>query len=138
VILLLALIAPLYLAGQDALPAPVREGLDELGAGECDKAMTLWTSTWSDAQKAQMSPTCPTLKQLGGGAHGYDVLKIVEISPHLRRVYAMLLFDAQPIYVMVSAYSPTGKAWTVGAVNWHTDPDQVIPSQIMPPQRPKP
>jgi len=137
-IAVLVLIAPARLAGQADLPRPVKDGLEALGAGNCEKALTLWTDSWTDTQKAQMAATCPALKQYGGSVHGYDVLRVVDISPHVRRVYAVLLYDMQPVYLMVIAYQPTGPDWKVGAVNWNTDPDQVIPPQILPPQRPKP
>ena len=50
----------------------------------------------------------------------------------------MLLYEIQPAYVMVVAYRPGETDWKVGTVNWHTDPDKVIPASVIPPQRPGP
>jgi hypothetical protein len=133
----LFLMAPAQLVGQVDLPRPVKDGLEALGAGACDKALTLWTAPWSDTQKAQMAGMCPMLKEWGS-VRGYDVLRVFDVSAHVRRVYAILLYDIHPVYVMVIAYQPPGGEWKVGMVNVNTDPDQVIPAQVLPPQRPKP
>src|SRR5262247_3687069 len=104
IILILLLLAPAPLVGQTELPHLIKDGLDDLGAGNCEKALDLWTSSWSDAQKAQMAGTCPTLKQYGGSVHGYDILRVVDVSPHLRRVYAVILYEVQPVYFMLVVY----------------------------------
>ncbi len=136
-IAVLVLIAPARLAGQAELPHIVKEGLEALGAGNCERALTLWTNSWSNTEKAQLAATCPTLKQYGS-PHGYDIVRVVDVSAHLRRVYAVLLYDASPVYFLVIVYQPTGPDWKIGAVNWNTDPDQVIPAEVLPPQRAKP
>jgi len=135
---LLLLVVPPHLMGQTELPPFVKEGLEALGTGNCEKAIALWTAPWSEAQKAQMAGICPTLKQFGESVHGYDLLKVIDVSPHLRRVYALLLYDGQPVYAMVIAYQPAGKDWIVGGFILNADPDQVIPVQVLPPQRAKP
>ena len=137
VILILLLAIPTHAVAQVELPPPVKKGLDALRSGRCEDAFALWTGTWPEPQKSQMAASCSALKQYGHEIYGYDVLRVLDITPHVRRVYAVLLYEVQPIYIMVVAYRPGDGDWKVGTVNWHTDPDLVIPSDIAPPQRPK-
>lgn len=136
--LLLLLTAPLLssLRAQTSIPPIVQKGLDALSTGRCEDALDLWTKHWLDVQKAQMAPTCSTLRQYGGELHGYDMLRAVDITPHLSRVYIVLLYDVQPVYLMVVLYRPGEADWRVSTVNWNTDPDKVVPASIVGPQRP--
>jgi hypothetical protein len=63
-------------------------------------------------------------------------LRTVDITPHISRVYVVLLYEIQPVYVMVLVYRPGDTDWRVATVNWNTDPDKVVPASILPPQRP--
>src|SRR5690242_13165876 len=93
---LVLLIAPAYLPAQTKLSTVVQEGLDDLSQGKCQDAMTLWISKWPEPMKSQMAGSCPGLEQYGGKIQGYDVLRVVDVTPHLQRVYVVLLCDIQP------------------------------------------
>ena len=135
-ILLFLLAVPVGLWAQNDLPPVVQRGLVELRNGHCQDAMDLWTSTWPEPQKSQMAGSCPGLAQYAGAVHGYDVIRVVDVTPHMRRVYAMLQCEAEPVFLLVVVYQPGDADWKVGVVNWNTDPDKVIPASILPPQRP--
>jgi len=135
-ILSLALCPVVSLHAQSPVPPIVQQGLEALARGKCQDAFDLWTASWAEAQKVQMTVSCSALQQFGGEYHGYDVLRTVEVSPHLHRVYLILLYEIQPVYAMLVLYRPTDGAWKVGTLNWNTDPDKVIPSSILPLQRP--
>lgn len=137
-ILLMAVAPVLSLRAQAPVPPVVQQGLDALKKGKCQDAFDLWTRTWPDAQKVQMAASCSALQQFGGEYHGYDVLRTVDVTAHLSRVYVVLLYEIQPVYVMLLLYRPGDGDWKVGTVNWNTDPDKVIPASIVPPQRPGP
>jgi len=137
-ILLMAVAPALGLRAQAPLPPIVQQGLDALKQGKCQEMFDLWTKVWPEMQKAQMTASCSALQQFGGEFRGYDVLRTVDITPHLSRVYVVLLYEIQPIYVMVVVYRPGETDWKVASVNWNTDPDKVIPASIVPPQRPGP
>jgi hypothetical protein len=85
-----------------------------------------------------MAPSCATLREVGGHIHGYDVLRTLEITPHLSRVYVLLLYEIQPIYLMLVLDRPGEGDWNVSTVNWNTDPDKVVPASIMSSQHPEP
>ena len=135
-ILLMAVAPTLSLRAQAPFPSVVQQGLDALTKGKCQEAFDLWTKTWPEMQKAQMTASCSAMRQFGSEVRGYDVLRTVDITPHLSRVYVVLLYEIQPVYVMVVVYRPGDTDWRVAMVNWNTDPDKVVPASIMPPQRP--
>lgn len=132
-ILLVSLLAalPLPLASQ-ALPTPAAEGLDFLVRGHPDSAVDLWTSTWVSpddaAKKQQLVLGFRQLLDLVGPALGYDLIRIVDLTPHLRRVYA-LLRCRQPVYLLLVLYQAKDR-WSVSTVNFHTDADHVLPPTL--------
>lgn len=137
VVLLAMVVVPRPLAAQDELPRIVHQGIDLMRSGNCTEAMDLWIGHWPDPQKSQMYDSCAVLQELGGTLHGYDVLRIVPLTSHVTRVYLVLLYQKQPIYFMVLVYKPGEQAWTVNTINWNTDPDKVIPKELVPPMRPE-
>jgi hypothetical protein len=129
--LIILSLLPCPLQAQSDLPPVVRQGLASLVSGNCEQAFDLWSSAWPEPQKNQLTDYCPTLISAGGTLNGFDLLKRVAISPHLERIYLLLLYDIQPIYMMLLAYKPSSE-WLVNAVNWNTDPRKVVPTDIIP------
>lgn len=136
--LLLAFILPSTLIGQATLPPVVQQGLDSIGKGKCQEAINLWSETWPDPQKTQMAGSCASLQAYAGKMRGYDFLRTVDISPHLQRIYVLLLCETQPAYLMLLAYRSDTGAWRILSLNWNTDPDKVLPAALFPPQHPGP
>jgi len=134
-ILILTLIAgPTHSAAQVELPSPVQRGLNALREGRPDSAVIEWTKTWTspdDNQKrAQLAASLQGLAQIAGAVRGYDIVRVIELTPHLRRVYVLLLCEVQPAYLMLVAYQPASQ-WRVTAVNWNTDADKVLPPSLV-------
>jgi hypothetical protein len=136
IVLLLLPAVPARLFAQAELAPVVRQGLDALRDSRCQDAFNLWTKSWPEAQKSQMAASCPALEQYGGSIHGYDIVRTLEITPHLRRVYVVLLYQIQPIYMMLVVYRAGDADWRVNTVNWNSNPDKVFPTSLIPPQNP--
>jgi hypothetical protein len=122
--------------GVTTLPI-VRRGLDELVAGRPDSAFSFWASSqaFGPDERSQLVSSVPMLKQACAKAHGYDLLRVVSVGPHIQRTFAVLLCDVRPIYLMVAAYQ-RDTVWGVTALNWSTDPDKILPSSVFPTQGP--
>jgi hypothetical protein len=129
------LLAPASLVAQLEIPTPALAGLNML-RGDCQKAFTLLTKSFKSADRDQLITSCSTLEQIGGPIYGYDVVRVLEITPHLRRVYVVLLYQNQPIYLVLQAYKPGAGDWKIVAVVWNSDPDKIFPPTVVPPQRP--
>jgi len=120
------------LASQE-LPHVATQGLDFLVRDQPDSAVALWASSWisaSDAGKReQLLDSFRQLSQAAGQALGYDLIRTIEITPHLQRAYFLLRCQKQPVYFLLVLYRARDR-WTVSTVNWHTDADHVLPPTL--------
>lgn len=125
---------PVLALAQQGLPAPVTQGLESLTGGDCKAAFELWTSTWTAPEESEKRRTlvngCQIIERFGW-LRGYDVVKVVNVTPHLMRVYAVLLYDPQPVYILVVAYRPAS-TWKVVSLNWNTLVEKVFPPDLLP------
>jgi len=107
--------------------------------GQPDSAAALWTVTWvragDEAKKQQLLASFRQLPEVAGHPLGYDLIRIIDVTPHLRRVYVLLRCQRQPVYFLVVLYQARDR-WTVNTINWHTDADQVLPPTLFGPERP--
>jgi hypothetical protein len=135
---LLAAASPL--AAQERLPPLVTRGLEALQEQRCRDAFDIWTSDWQwprDAERRQgLMNNCDFLAEVGAALKGYDVYRVVSVTPHLLRIYIVLRYERHPFYLMVSAYAPVDSDWRVTDINWDRDPDKVFPITILDPQMP--
>lgn len=125
---------------QGELPPLVARGLDSLRIGRCEAAFDLWTEQWTDpedtAKRNQIGSGCALLAQLGE-FHGFDLLRAVNVSPRVQRLYMILRYAKRPVYFMIVLYNPESN-WHVLSLNWNTDYDKVIPATIFGEERPRP
>jgi hypothetical protein len=139
-ILVIALVAlATSLSAQLDVPIPVQRGLDALRAGRPDSAAAEWTRKWTSAddsgKREQLIASLQTLARVAGPAHGFDVVRVVEVTAHLRWVYVLLLCERQPAYLMLVVYRQANE-WRITAVNWNTDADKVLPEWLIASERP--
>ena len=132
---LLCLVAalPVRLLAQ-GLPPIATQGLNFLVSGESDSAVAVWTRTWTlpedVAKRQQLLDSFRELPRVVGPTLGYDLIRTVDITPHLRRAY-FLLRARQPVYLLLVLYQAQDR-WMVTTVNWHTDADHVLPATLSP------
>lgn len=126
-----------HLSGQSELPPVVRRGLDDLAAGRPDTAFALWASSkaFGPDERSQILQSIPMYKEACVNPHGYDLVRVVAVGKHIQRVFAALLCDVKPVYLMLSAYQ-RDTTWGITALNWSNDPDKILPTAVVPAQRP--
>ena len=116
-----------------ALPPIATQGLDLLVTGRGDSAVRLWTSAWTgpeDIGKRQdVIDGFRQLSKMLGRVHGYDLIRVVDITPHLRRAYFLLRYEKQPVYLLLVLYEAK-EAWMVATFNFNTDGDKVLPPTL--------
>jgi len=134
--LLVLLLAVQARASAQAAPQSiVVKGLETLASGHCRDAINGWTTAWTgqDAfKRTELINGCDYLDQIGT-IHGYDILNVTDVTPHLQRVYVLLRYENQPVYLLVVAYEPKDE-WKIVTVTWNTDPDKVLPPELVPAQ----
>ncbi len=120
-------------APRHELPPPVQAGLDALEAGQCDAAFTHWSrppAPGTPTGAVQRLTDCASLRRLGA-LRGHDVLRVVPVGDHIRRVYLVLRYQVQPVYFLAIAYQP-GDDWVVIKTNWSVNADRVLPLDMVP------
>jgi hypothetical protein len=123
-----------------ALPAFIGRGFDKLLAGRPDSAVYEWTWAWDTTEAAKREQLVTGFRQVvsyAGKVVGYDTIRIVELTPNLRRAYFLLRCQTQPVYLMLVLYRATDR-WVVTSVNLHTNADNVLPPTLVSPEQPKP
>jgi len=131
------LLASQPLRAQDSLPPVVHDGLEQMLAGHSDSAFLGWTAAFNAEQRQSMMDAVPVFDRTCVKVVGYDVLKIVSLSPHLRRAYFLIRCQSQPLYLSFVLYQGAGP-WAVTTINWQSDPDQLLPPSLFGAQRPRP
>ena len=138
-LIVVLLLLPAVGASQQAPPIATK-GLDLLVAGQCEAGFRAWTAGWTapdDSMKREtLIGTCTVLPQFGK-LNGYDIIRVVSVTPNLTRVYVLLRYDLQPLYLLLVAYRPKDD-WKVITVTWNTLPEKVFPPDILPSEHPGP
>ena len=133
------LLAPLPARAQAPAPPPlVLTGLKTMVEGRCRVALTTWTSTWPEeaaAGRDRLISGCEELAKFGA-VDGYDLVRVVDVTPSLLRIYVVLRYAIQPVYLVLVAYAPDTKTWKINAVQWNTNPDDIFPPGIVPLEHP--
>ena len=85
--------------GQVDLPGPVQRGLDALRQGHYDDVGKEWAGSWTTANATgspqQVTSSFKTFGAVAGPLVGYDVVKVLDVTPHIKRVYIALLYKTQ-------------------------------------------
>ncbi len=141
VTLSLSLVLPVVAAAQAPPPPFVPRGLDQLVQGHPDSAVAILTWAWNSpddlAKRTVLIDAFRQLPQFAGPVLGYEVIRIIEVSPHLRRAYFLLRCERQPAYLLITLYLAK-EEWSITTINWHTDPDRVLPTTLFGVEHPKP
>jgi hypothetical protein len=128
---LIAVVVPQAAPAQTPLPPIVTKGLTALQEQRCRDAVDIWTVDWQwprDTERRQrLMATCDFLSEVGASLHGYDLYRVIYVTPHLARIFIVLRYERHPLYLAVTAYSPTDPDWRVTEISWDRDPEKVFP-----------
>jgi hypothetical protein len=117
-------------------PRVVITGMDRARAGEIEAAIHVWAAGWdgpADGGKVdQLIEGFRPIREIAGKAAGYDILGVETVSPHLKRVYALMRYQYLPAYFSFTVYDRGERTpdWIVSTIRWNTDPLQVLPASI--------
>lgn len=127
-------------AAAPPVPAPqfILRGLDQLRGDSAAAAIATWTSAWkgpTDASKsASLLASLEQIREMLGLPRGYEVVATEAVGQHLRRVYVLLRYDAQPVFAQFAAYSsvdrPNEGDWKLATVTWNTTVTEAWPSSV--------
>ena len=61
---------------------------------------------------------------------GFDVLRVVIVSPALQRVYILVKFEKGPVYAAFDCYK-TPAGWIIPILNLNTKASEVLPANLL-------
>lgn len=136
VVCALAAAAPAGLRAQTVeVPAPAREGLEALSAAGADAAIAAWlegTSFDSPATRATLAQGFARLEEQLGRLTGHDVVHVLPVGSHIRRVYAVLHYERGPAFLFLELYRAAA-GWGVLTVEFNGNPETVFPPALLEP-----
>lgn len=120
-------------AGEGQVPEVAVRGLQALREGHEEVALGLWTTTWPNVMPKEQLDNFRAgfakLSQTVGPLKTYTIVRVFEVTPHLRRVYARLDYAEQPVYLMLAAYRPAAQ-WQITSIEYNTDAKEVFPPTL--------
>jgi hypothetical protein len=134
-VLLLAVPTPAR-AQQSDVPPVLSRAFALLQKDSSDAATALWSHAWTgpaDSGKADIIRNAfKETREFAGPFRGYDIVKTEVITPHLRRIYILMLYERVPVYAQFLIYDPGGPspAWQVQTVTWNTDMEKAWPASL--------
>lgn len=122
---------------QDVTPPPiVADGFRTLLAIGIDKGVEVWFK--GSALEGDTSKTNPfsraftELPSWLGKTRDFEILKTYATGTHIRRTYAILLFEGGPAYWRFD-YFLGSKGWVIEHIDFNTDAEKILPSALLPP-----
>jgi len=134
-VLLAALNAPLAAQQQAESPSVATAGLEVFLTAGADSAIAVWLggATFdTPATRATLGQGFARMAEQRGRMLGYDVVRVLPIGTHVRRVYAVLHYEEAPAYLYLELYRAPG-GWVTQAVEFNADPGDVFPPGLLEP-----
>ncbi len=136
VLCLLIATLPSFVHGQQPdVPPIAAAGLDAFRAAGADSAIAVWirgTSFDTPATRASLGQGFARMAEQTGRMVGYDVVRVLPVGTHVRRVYAVLHYERGPAYLYLELYRrPEG--WVTQTVEFNASPEDVFPVALLEP-----
>ena len=114
------------------VPDVALRGLQALREGHDDVAVGMWTTTWPKEEVKRVRADLAKVPKALGRLNGYEVVRVFELTPHLRRIYARLDYEQGPLYLTVAAYR-SGTPWQVplGNLEFSSDAKRIFPPLLL-------
>lgn len=120
---------------EDEVPAIVRAGFDSFKTRGFEEAIRTWMKGSPVEDPSSPSELASKLAPALGPFRayvGYEVLGVVPIGEHVRRVYASVLFERGAFYAWFDCYhSATG--WIIPGFLVNAQPQAILPAEMLRP-----
>lgn len=124
------------LRAQEAeLPPAAAAGLHAFEVAGADSAIATWLRGAifdSPATRATLGQAFARMGERAGRMVGHDVVAVLPIGTHVRRVYAVLHYERAPAFLYLELYrAPEG--WLTQIVEFNDTPAKVFPPGVLDP-----
>ena len=121
------------LAEQPAAPTPAIAALQAYKAEGAEAAVKAWlkgSPLEGGREAVSLVTSLRGIEDLIGKYQGYFVVKTVAFTPTCQLSYIQMIHSKGPLFAKFIVFN-TGSAWVVETVRFHTDPEQVWPSELL-------
>ena len=120
-----------------ALPTLVTRALAAFQAKGPEAGIKALTPNWNtiddEGKQRQLIDGFTQIQEFAGPLLGYDLARRFDVSAHVAVAYIVLLFEHQPVFLVLTIYSVPGRDVMVTAVDYHTIADKVFPAVLLEP-----
>ena len=120
-------------AEQPAAPAPVAAGLQAYKAEGAEAAVKAWlkgSPVEGGREAVSLVTSLRGVEDVIGKYQGYFVVKTIAFTPTCKLSYIQMIHAKGPLFAKFLVFN-TGTAWVVETVRFHTDPEQIWPSELL-------
>jgi hypothetical protein len=119
---------------QKDVPGVVTDGLNAYQKSGGKAALAAWlkgSPMENDTTTSiSMSGLLGQIETAYGKMVGFDVLKVVTVSPALQRIYILIKFEKGPVYASFDCYKASA-GWIIPIFNLNTKASEVLPSNLL-------
>ena len=117
------------------VPAIVTRGLEAYRAYGLSGALDVWLagSPVGDnaTAKAGMLTGLAPLETVYGKMIGWDIVDVIEVSAHVRRVYVVVRMERGPLYGFLDCYQKATDDWIIPGVLFNAKAQDILPSRYL-------
>lgn len=127
ILLLLALVGAAI--ADTAPPAIVTDGLNAYYRNGAKAALNVWLA--GSPLENNFSPEgFAQIEKAYGRMLGYEIIRVVPVSPSIQRVYVLIKYEWGPAYVAFDCYKPDTR-WIIPMLSYNTKPTAVLPERLL-------
>ena len=120
-------------AKENGIPDILLRGLVTYKAKGADAAMTAWikgSPIEGDKTALSQANIFRQIESLYGAYIGYDLIRIVDITPSSKLVYIQMNFEKGPVFASFLCYLKKTE-WIIENLDFNTAPDKILPSDLL-------
>jgi len=117
------------------VPAIVTRGLEAYRANGLSGALEVWLAASpvgdNATAKAGMLTGLAPLETVYGKMVGWDIVDVIEVSAHVRRVYVVVRLERGPLYGFFDCYQKASDDWIIPGVLFHAKAQEILPPRYL-------
>ena len=125
-------------AQEGQLPPIVTKGMAVFQSQGVEAGVRALTPNWSNPEdqdkQQQLVDAFKRIEPSTGALAGYDLVRLLEISPHYARAYIIMLFENMPTFLVLTLYTAPGKEALVTSFTFNTEASKAFPPVLLEPQ----
>ena len=117
------------------VPAIVTRGLEAYRASGLSGAVDVWLAGSPVADnataKAGMLTGLAPIETVFGKMIGWDIVDVIEVSAHVRRVYVVVRLEGGPLYGFFDCYQKASNDWIIPGMLFNAKAQEILPPRYL-------